>query len=247
MTPRMILTKNQRDKAWEICPYSCVGTFGFTAPSIQVQPYYPSLLNRMKKGDRCLDLGCGLGQNVRKVVLDCGLSSNVYGSDLLQDLIDCGYTYFLDQASLQSRFSTGDLLNENSSDFKHVEGTFDILYTACLYHLWSWEVQLKASIASTKLLKPEPGSVIFGWQIGASPAKEISRNLDDNRAEHTTMYRHDEASLTKLWEVVGEETGSKWFVEAENGLPDWIPAGYRGPVRGQSTANIIRFTITRVG
>jgi SAM-dependent methyltransferase len=223
-----------------------VGTFGFTAPSIQVQSYYPSLLNRIKTGDKCLDLGCGLGQNVRKIVYDCGPSSKIFGSDILQDLIDCGYDYFLDKQALESKIFTCDLLNATSSKFKKVEGTFDVLFTACLYHLWSWDVQLKASIASATLLKPESGAVVFGWQIGASPAREISRNLDDNRAEHTTMYRHDKASLKKLWHLVGEKTGSKWVVEAENGLPSWIPTEYQGPLKGKSTANIITFTITRV-
>ncbi|QDS77249.1 hypothetical protein FKW77_003466 [Venturia effusa] len=235
-----------RDRAWKVCPYSCVGTFGFTSPSIQVQPYYPTLLSRLENGDRCLDLGCGLGQNVRKIVLDRGPSPRVFGSDLSPDLIDCGYDYFLDKASLESQFFTGDLLSDNDSNYKKIEGTFDVIFATCLYHLWSWDVQLKASIATVKLLKPEAGAVLFGWQVGASPAKEITRNLGKTRAEHKTMFRHDEASLRELWSVVGERTGSKWIVEAKNELPSWIPVEYEGPLKGAKTANIITFTITRV-
>jgi hypothetical protein len=89
--------------------------FAFTTPSIQVQSYYPSLLNRIKNGDSCLDLGCGLGQNVHKISLDCSPSSNTFGSDLSQDLVDCGYDYFRDQEALASKFFIGDLLDENSS------------------------------------------------------------------------------------------------------------------------------------
>lgn len=237
---------NQRDQAWEVCPYSCVGTFGFTSPSIQVQPYYPSLLNRIKNGDSFLDLGCGLGQNVRKIVYDCGPTSTVFGSDLSQDLMNCGYDYFLDKASLESQFFTGNLLSGNDPNFKKMEGTFDVIYATCLYHLWSWDVQLKASIATAKLCKPEAGAVVFGWQVGASPAKEITRNLGKTRADHTTMFRHDEASLRKLWDLVGEGTGTKWTVEATNGVPAWIPKEYKGPLKGSRTANIVTFTITKV-
>lgn len=223
-----------------------MGTFGFTAPSIQVQPYYPTLLERIRNGDKCLDLGCGLGQNVRQIVYECGPSSHIFGSDLSRDLIECGYDYFLDKKALETQFFTGDLLNEKSSDFRSFEGSYDMIFASCLYHLWSWDVQLKASIASAKLLKPEAGAVIFGWQVGASRAKEIHRDLDKTRAEHTTMFRHDKNSLTKLWDLVGEKTGTKWIVEAENGLPWWIPGEYMGPLKGKSTANIITFTITKV-
>ncbi|KAE9980585.1 hypothetical protein BLS_004131 [Venturia inaequalis] len=235
-----------RDQAWKVCPYSCVGTFGFTSPSIQVQPYYPSLLTRIKNGDRFLDLGCGLGQNVRKIVHDLGPSPSVFGSDLSQDLIDCGYDYFLDKSSLEPQFFTGDLLSGKDPNFGKMKGTFDIIFATCLYHLWSWDVQLKASIATVNLLKPEAGAVVFGWQVGASPAKEITRNLGKTRAEHTTMFRHDEASLRKLWDLVGEETQTRWVVEAKNELPAWIPVEYEGPLKGARTANIITFTITRV-
>ncbi|TID18988.1 S-adenosyl-L-methionine-dependent methyltransferase-like [Venturia nashicola] len=235
-----------RDQAWKVCPYSCVGTFGFTSPSIQVQPYYESLLTRIKNGDSFLDLGCGLGQNVRKIVYHLGPSPNVFGSDLSQDLIDCGYDYFLDRASLEPQFFTGDLLSGNDPNLKKMEGTFDVIYATCLFHLWSWDVQLKASIATAKLLKPEAGAVVFGWQIGASPAKEITRNLGKTRAEHSTMFRHDAASLKKMWHLVGEETGTRWVVEAKNDVPEWVPVEYEGPLKGARTANIITFTITRI-
>lgn len=211
-----------------------------------MQPYYQSLLTRIKNGDRFLDLGCGLGQNVRKIVHDLGPSPTVFGSDLSQDLIDCGYDYFLDKASLEPQFFTGDLLSGSDPNFEKMKGTFDVIFATCLYHLWSWDVQLKASIATVHLLKPEAGAVIFGWQIGASPAKEITRNLGKTRAEHTTMFRHDEASLRKLWDLVGEETGTRWVVEAKNDLPEWVPVEYEGPLKGARTANIITFTITRV-
>jgi hypothetical protein len=61
------------------------------------------------------------------------------------------------------------------------------------------------------------------------------------------MYRHDEDSLKRLWEQVGEATETEWTVKAKNEVPVWMASGSERnlPAR-QSRPDIITFTITRL-
>jgi hypothetical protein len=55
----------QRDEAWEVWPYRCIGQFRFLDLSISHYPHYPAILERLKKGDQnFLDLGCCFGQDL---------------------------------------------------------------------------------------------------------------------------------------------------------------------------------------
>lgn len=83
------------------------------------------------------------------------------------------------------------------------------------YHLWGWEDHIRTLIRTIKLLKPIPGSTLFGWQMGATPAAEINRDLSQNRlSQHKLMYLHDESSWRKMWVEVEAQTETKWRVEA---------------------------------
>lgn len=214
-------------------------------PSIQDHPSYSELKVRAKEGHKLLDLGCGFGQNMRKLVLDGAPPESIFGADLSQDLIDCGYDYFRDGASAKLTFFVGDILEEASPAYKHAEGQFDMIWTAMFFHLWNYSNQLRASIAVVKLLRPVAGSVLVGCQLGATPAVEISRNLVAQRAEHSTMFRHDATSFTKMWEEVGRETGTKWKVDANNVQPEWMKNG-DGLSTSDSRPDIITFTVTRL-
>lgn len=67
---------------------------------------YPEILERVKFGDKFLDLGCALGQELRHLVHDGAPSTNLYGCDLTPDLINVGYDLFNDHATLQSQLSS---------------------------------------------------------------------------------------------------------------------------------------------
>jgi hypothetical protein len=66
-----------------------------------------------------------------------------------------------------------------------------------------------------KLLRPEKGSLVLGRQLGNVESGEENRVSGNG-----SRYRHNEASWRKLWEQAGEETGSKWLVEAQLGKID---------------------------
>ncbi|KAF2429774.1 hypothetical protein EJ08DRAFT_634942 [Tothia fuscella] len=252
-----------REKAWKVCPYGCIGKFLFVDPTIQNHSYYKPVLERTKKsngeeGDMILDLGCGFGQNMRQLVLDGVPRDRVFGADISEDLINCGYDYFKD-GNADTRFMSfiGDLLKwgsgeEKPSAYDMAKEQFDIIYTAIFYHLWSYDVQKSACIATVKLLKPKAGSTVFGWQLGAEPAREVVRGIDERRKEHGVMFRHDEGSWEKLWREVGKETGTEWRVEADFHVPEMYKEHISVKGRdaegkeGESRGGILWYCVTRL-
>lgn len=65
--------KYQRDSAWEIFPWPCVGSFWFMALGLSLHPHYNALLTRLRTQDpptKFLDLGTCFGQDLRKLIAD---------------------------------------------------------------------------------------------------------------------------------------------------------------------------------
>jgi SAM-dependent methyltransferase len=121
----------------------------------------------LKNGSKLLDLGCGIGQNIRKLILDGALARNISGGDLSTELIECGYEYFRDRDTLISKFYTFDILDPSPGDsFRKLEGFFDAICANMFFHLWDLPTQIQACIRTISLLKPHPGSVLIGCQIG---------------------------------------------------------------------------------
>jgi 2-polyprenyl-3-methyl-5-hydroxy-6-metoxy-1,4-benzoquinol methylase len=55
-------------------PYPCIGAFRFLDLSIPQSPIYPEILDRLKSGQKLLDVGCAVGQELRQLV---SLDSNI--------------------------------------------------------------------------------------------------------------------------------------------------------------------------
>jgi SAM-dependent methyltransferase len=225
-----------------------VGLFAFTWPSIQIAEIYTKVLDRVKGGHQLLDLGCGFGQNIRWLIHDGAPSENVAGADISPLLVDCGYEYFKDQEKLKSKFFIGDVLDSQSPTFIAVKESFDIVFASMVYHLWGWDDHIKALIQTVKLLKPLPGSIIFGWQLGASPAGEVERRLDRNRLQqHKNMYQHDEESWIRMWKEVEAQTGTNWEVQVKSVVtPETKAAQNVMPIRPGSTLAAVFFAMTRL-
>ena len=78
-----ISDKGQRDEAWKIKPYPCVGMWGFLKPNIvwsQLDHEYEHILRRVVAGARILDLGCGLGQDLRRLAADGAPTENMFAT-----------------------------------------------------------------------------------------------------------------------------------------------------------------------
>ncbi|KAL9591365.1 MAG: hypothetical protein Q9179_007798 [Wetmoreana sp. 5 TL-2023] len=120
---------HQRHRAFKVYPYPCLGQNRFLNLSLSRHPQYPEVLARLSRSRNALpasqpgeslepkkppelflDLGCCLGQDIRKLVVDGAASENLYGLDIEPHFIDLGYELFRDRRTLKSRFTIADLL-----------------------------------------------------------------------------------------------------------------------------------------
>lgn len=135
---------------------------------------------------------------------------NLYGTDLRQEYLDLGYDLFQDRSKLKSTFFAADAFKPNEA-LTSLEGQLSIIYTGSFFHLFDFDGQFEIAKLVVRLLKPEPGSMLLGRQVGNVHPGEYTR--PGYRGEHK-RFRHDDRTWREMWERVGQETGSRWEVEA---------------------------------
>jgi len=232
----------QRDAAWNIFPYPCIGQFRFLDLSIGNHALYPEILSRMKSGSQAyLDLGCCFGQDIRRLVNDGVPAEKCYGSDLKLDFMDLGYDLFLDRDRLKTKFIQGDVF-DSDSDLNELDGQIDIMHTAAFFHLFGLEEQKQIARRVVKLLRPQKDSLLVGRQVGSVEGGEFPHRTNPGQ----TMYRHNLQTWRKMWDEIGHETGTRWDVQAET--LDW--QGYALVKAGESWqhegARRLQFSVRRL-
>jgi hypothetical protein len=94
---------------------------------------------------------------------------------------------------------------------KALDGKIDIVYAGSFLHLFDYAGQFKVCERVVRLLKPVKGSVMLGRQVGYVVAGEKVHRTNYREK----MFRHNEESFKKMWQEVGEKTGTRWRVEVE--------------------------------
>src|ERR1700712_3668202 len=94
-----------RDRAYKSYPYPCLGRWRFLELDLASHPlYHTDILPMLKDVEKpewiFLDLGCCLGQDVRKLLFDGVDPTRVYGADLRPEFIDMSYELFRDEDKL---------------------------------------------------------------------------------------------------------------------------------------------------
>jgi hypothetical protein len=139
----------------------------------------------------------------------------MYASDLKKNFWDFGYDMFLDKSTLKTRFTEADIF-DNASQLKQMNGQIDIVNAASFFHLFNWDDQVKAAKRTVQLLKPVPGSLIIGRQGGRVEAGSLVHST----VKEMSAFWHSVKSWEKLWEQVGQETGTEWKVDGVLGEED---------------------------
>jgi SAM-dependent methyltransferase len=197
---------NLRNEAWKIHPYPCIGQFRFLEPGIDDCNEYAEVIERLRNGQKLLDMACCFGQTTRRLVADGAPSENIYGCDLQSSFIDLGYKLFNDRDKLRTKFLVADIFDP-SSPLKDLQGSVDMVYTGSFFHLWGLQGQREVSKAVALLLRPTSGSMIVGRQMGAVDAHEKTSDTG-------TMFRHNADSFKKLWKEIGDDLCITFKVEA---------------------------------
>jgi hypothetical protein len=231
------LIRPQRDEAFLIFPYPCIGEFRFLDLALCQSPHYPTILQRLQTGnENFLDLGCCFGHEMRKLVADGCPSDHIYASDLRPEFFELGYKLFGDKDTLKSKFIAADIFDASSA-LSSLDGEVDIIFAASFLHLFGYKDQVEICKRMVKLLRDKKDSMVLGRQVGNVVAGERTR-------ETRSRWRHNEESFRKMWDEVGESTGTKWKVEVEAlPLPGWYTNG-QSKLR-ESGVTRLRFAVIR--
>ncbi|KAL2842987.1 hypothetical protein BJX68DRAFT_270315 [Aspergillus pseudodeflectus] len=198
-----------RDRAFAVFPYACIGQFSFVELSIAESPYYPEMLERVKKGDTLLDLGCAFGQELRQLMFDGAAPTNIYGSDLQQEFLNLGHELFLDRSIFpESQLIAADILDKKSALFVRLQGKLNIVYISLFLHVFDWDKQVTVLENVLDLLAATPGSLIVCRVIACRDQAVLNKTH-----ERMPYYYHDLVSWNKLWEEIRTRTSLRLAID----------------------------------
>lgn len=180
-------------------------------------PLYPQVLSRLRNNEmksRLLDVGCGLGQDERKLNFDGVPAGQVYAVELEAELINAGFDLFMDSDEEEISFLQGDAVKDEATQWMKkfkVEDGFEIVHTGALFHLFDWEKQLVIARKLVEVVQGKDDAMIFGWTFAAHEAG--LRSLGPNK--EAQIFGHNEKTVRRFWKEVGEISGTSWSLELQ--------------------------------
>ena len=167
------------------------------------------MLSRLKEGQTYLDAGCCFAQDLRKLLFDGAPDSKaLYGLDIEGPFLDLGYELFRDREKFHGTLLPVDLLN-HSAPIPQFDDEIDIVGIFSLLHFFQYDQQVEMVKRMVRFSRPVPGSAMLGRQLGAPRGGVYGGLMKD-----TETYLHSVETFNKLWQDVGQQTDSKWEVDA---------------------------------
>ena len=152
-----------------------------------------------------MDVGCFLGHDLRRLVVDGAPSTNLYGVDIVNHW-EVGYDLFRDHGRFSAHFIEADILSEKDPALFALRGQVDIVSMMYVLHQWDWDGQVAAAVKLCRFART--GSMVVGCQMGNGEAGDVTLK------NTPPQWRHNPASFQRLWEQVSQETGIKWSCQA---------------------------------
>jgi hypothetical protein len=178
------------------------------------------ILQRLKDGETMIDVGCFTGGDFRQCVFDGAPSANMLGFDIANHW-EVGYELYCDRSKFKGRFVEADLMAVGTEtcpkELEALKGKVGVVHISQVLHQWDWQGQVEACKKLVYFSKP--GTLVVGFQIGSAEGKKVV----SPQFSHYMHWRHDPKSLQQMWDVAGEETGTKWKVDGK--VRDWAFVG----------------------
>lgn len=221
----------QRNRAWDVHPYPCLGQFRFLELNLSHRPgpLYQRLLALLlattpfpSPAPVFLDIGTCLGQDIRALIAAGAHPSTVAGAELSPTFIELGYELFRDRpevvrmvqadvlAPLEGRGGGGDGGGNALAKWK---GMLRVVQLGMILHLFSWEESVRAFENAIGLLRDEKGVLIIGQATGNVDGVETGTLSPGGKDRGT--WKHNVQSFERLVRDVEARTGTKWEVKAE--------------------------------
>ncbi|EKM48875.1 uncharacterized protein PHACADRAFT_266025 [Phanerochaete carnosa HHB-10118-sp] len=238
-------------EVYAVHPYPCIRLCGFVKTRISRFPTYKDLLQlgRDRPGALFLDIGCGVGNDTRRAVLDGFPANQIVASDLHPEFWDIGHKVFKSTPeSFPVKFIAGDAFDDSFlayggpiatpaagseqptdlsalTSLTPLRGKLSVIYASSLFHLFGEEQQSELAHRLGSLLSPTSGSFIFGAHLGKPEKGLFLENIRPNIPEGVRMFCHSPESWKALWEeVLGEGKVETKAVLREVQRPD-MPEG----------------------
>ncbi|KAL2864490.1 class I SAM-dependent methyltransferase [Aspergillus lucknowensis] len=201
-----------RAQAWPLGEYPCIGLWMFLLPGLAAFPQFAQILAHAKRGDGIvLDLGCGLGQDLRLLAVHGVPTTQMWALDVEERLWELGYDLFRDRGRMAAAFIQADFLQLAPTTLPAAK--LNVVIAAQFLHLFSWEKQLEAVKKIVDL--SSPGTMLVGYQQGRQRAREYLRPWG-------MMFYHNRESFLRLWDLVQQETRTNWTIEIQEvRLQEW--------------------------
>lgn len=160
------------------------------------------MVRRLKQGAKYLDIGCCLGQDIRKLVMDGAAPENLYGAELHAPFIDLSYELFRDHG-LASTFMEADaLVLSGDSPLSKLKGEIDFVHLGMVLHVLEKQQTLLENCIA--LLRPERGSMILGTAVGDVEGVQAPSGF----------YMHSDETFKAMVADISERTGVKFDCRA---------------------------------
>jgi hypothetical protein len=227
-----------RDKAWAIRSYPCTGLGVWLMPYISNSPAYTTVIKQLQDGGTLMDVGCFMGDDMRRLAYDGAPSDKMYGVDIVSHW-EVGFNMYRDEGRFKAHFIEADIMKPDANpQLAALIGKMDVISISAVLHQWDWDSQLECVEQLVKFSKP--GTVIIGHQMG-----NVNAGNTFFAKQSVPQWRQNPESLSKLWDQAGEATGTAWETQAR--LFDfadigWDPEAQKGLGEG---AKIIDWVITR--
>ncbi len=87
----------QQKRAYAVSPYPCIDHLRFLSLKLPQHPLFQTTIQRLQQAQSFLNLGCGFGQELRKLALIGAPMNKVVAVNLEPLLIDFGCELFLNK------------------------------------------------------------------------------------------------------------------------------------------------------
>jgi SAM-dependent methyltransferase len=227
-----------RDKAFAIRSYPCTGLGVWLAPYISHSPAYAAVVKRLQDGGTLMDVGCFMGDDLRRLAYDGAPSDKMYGVDIVSHW-DVGFAMYRDEGSFKAHFIEADIMKpEVNPRLAALKGEIDVISISAVLHQWDWDSQIECVKQLVKFSKP--GTIVIGHQMGNVNAGDTSF-----ATQGVKQWRQNPESFRRLWDQAGEASGTAWKTEAR--LFDFVDIGWDPEAQKKlgEGSKIIDWVITR--
>jgi len=199
-----------QSRALKVVDYLCIKRGAFIESRMSYNTEYYKVIENIKE-KKCVDIGCCMGTDLRKLIIDGAQPSNVIGVDQHREFWDLGMELYEDNKKentpLNDRFVNLSVLDDsfpvNLKNFatKKISSfdSFDVVYLGSVLHLFA-EANVEKCLANIlKVLKS--GGQLFGQTVG----NETPTEAKSMRESGGLRYLHSPGSLKQLMERLGYE------------------------------------------